>query len=96
MCVCVCNDCTPSQMCCLNSTTVCLMAVPCTVVQEQEKADLLESYRALSDETERLTSTAQQSMGEVSGTRLELSAMAQEKQHLAELVQQQASEIQQV
>eukprot|EP00731_Ephydatia_muelleri_P030834 Em0022g348a len=64
-------------------------------IREQEKADLLESYRALSDETERLTSTAQQSMGEVSGTRLELSAMAQEKQHLAELVQQQASEIQQ-
>ena len=70
----------------------------CTLhsAQEQEKADLLESCRALSDEAQCLTSTAQQSMGEVSGTRLELLAVSQEKQHLAELVQQQASEIQQV
>ena len=64
-------------------------------IREQEKADLLESCRALSDEAQCLTSTAQQSMGEVSGTRLELLAVSQEKQHLAELVQQQASEIQQ-
>lgn len=55
----------------------------------------MESYRTLSDEAERLSSNAQQSMGEVSGVRLELSAMNQEKQHLSELVQQQASEIQQ-
>ena len=68
----------------------------CVCLQEQEKADLLESYRTLSDEADKLSSTAQQSMGEVSSMRLELSALAQEKQHLAELVQQQAGEIQQV
>ncbi len=46
-------------------------------VQEQEKIDLLESYRALSDEAEKLDSTVQQSLGESSSVRMEMAAVTQ-------------------
>ena len=46
-------------------------------VKEQEKADLLESYRSLSNEANKLDSTVQSSLGENSATRLELSTVTQ-------------------
>ena len=45
--------------------------------QEQEKCDLLESYRALSDEAEKLDSTAQHSLGETSSAKMEIAALSQ-------------------
>ena len=60
-----------------------------------EKVELMESYQSLSNEANRLDSTVQQSLGENSSVRHELATVAQEKRHLEELVQQQASEIQQ-
>ncbi len=39
--------------------------------------DVLESYRALSDEAERLDSTVQQSLGESSSVKMEMAALAQ-------------------
>ncbi len=39
--------------------------------------DVLESYRALSDEAERLDSTIQQSLGESSSIKMEMAALAQ-------------------
>ena len=63
--------------------------------KDREKVELLESYQSLSDEADRLDSTVQQSQGENSSVRLELATLAQEKAHLEDVVQQQATEIQQ-
>ena len=63
--------------------------------KDREKVELLESYQSLSDEADRLDSTVQQSLGENSSVRMELATLAQEKAHLEDLVQQQATEIQQ-
>lgn len=63
--------------------------------KDREKEELLQSYQSLSDEADRLDSTVQQSLGENSSVRLELATLAQEKAHLEDVVQQQATEIQQ-
>ena len=63
--------------------------------KDREKVELLESYQSLSNEADRLDSTVQQSLGENSSVRIELATLAQEKAHLEDVVQQQATEIQQ-
>ena len=63
--------------------------------KDKEKVELIESYQSLSDEADRLDSTVQQSLGENSSVRLELATLAQEKANLENVIQQQATEIQQ-
>ena len=64
-------------------------------VKEHENADLVQSYQSLSDDVERLQSSSQQSLGEISTTKAELATLLQTKQHLEEVIEQQTSEIQQ-
>ena len=54
-----------------------LRAEEAIAVKEQEKAELMESYRSLSEEADKLDSTVQLSMGENSATKLELSTLMQ-------------------
>ena len=46
-------------------------------VKEQEKTELFDSYRSLSQEADRLDSTVQQSLGETSTARHEVATLAQ-------------------
>ncbi len=54
-----------------------LRAEEAIAVKEREKSELVESYRALSEEADKLDSTVQLSLGEKSATKLELSTIAQ-------------------
>ncbi len=54
-----------------------LRAEEAIAVKEREKSELVESYRALSEEADKLDSTVQVSLGENSATKLELSTIAQ-------------------
>ena len=45
--------------------------------KEQENADLLQSYQSLSDEVDKLQSSSQQSLGEVSSSRAEIATLLQ-------------------
>ncbi len=54
-----------------------LRAEEAIAVKEREKAELVESYKTLSEEADKLDSTVQLSLGENSVTKLELSTIAQ-------------------
>lgn len=54
-----------------------LRAEEAIAVKEREKTELVESYRTLSEEADKLDSTVQLSLGENSVTKLELSTIAQ-------------------
>lgn len=61
----------------LEYTQSLLRAEETIAVKEKEKSELIESYRVLSEEADKLDSTIQLSLGENSATKLELSTLAQ-------------------
>ena len=54
-----------------------LQAEKAIAVKERERSELVESYRALSEEADKLDSSVQLSLGENSATKLELSTIVQ-------------------
>ena len=64
-----------------------MVAVVIFLFQEQEKGDLLTSYRAMADENERLSSSVQQSLEESTSVKLQLAGITQVLviQHIKEL-----------
>ena len=64
--------------------------------QEQEGAQLMESYQTLVKEAERLEYTIQQTKSQHSSLDIEINTLKQENNQLRELCQQQANEISQV
>lgn len=63
--------------------------------KEQEKGDMLNSYRAMADENERLSSSVQQSVEESTSVKLQLAGLSQEKLQLQQTLEQQQAELQQ-
>lgn len=64
--------------------------------QEQEKEELLEQYRVLSGETERLVSESKASAGKVTNYHMELVQKQRSEMELSDKIRRLESEIQQV